>query len=398
VRFLFTLQPATGHLNPLTPVAHRLQSGGNEVLLATAPSFLGEIEAAGLQGVGVGRDWLESDAASSMPGFLEERLPGAMRVFAELAQPFLDDLLAQDWRPDLVVRETGEFAGAVYAEKLAVPCVVHGIGLRPPPGVLGFSAGEPLGALLDRAGLDCGLELFEGGTYLTHLPRSWVPEGPEGIEGEHFFQPARMEINGGPELPPWLAERDQRRPLVYATLGTVFNAAQQVFERLIEAAEGQDFDLLLAIGRNADPAAFEAPGNVHIESYVAQDQLLPRMAAVVCHGGMGTVMGALRDGLPVCCVPLGADQPINAMRCEELGCGRTYTTFTPEEFPIPHARPEDIEVEPLRGHINALLDDPQYRTAAARLADEIRSLPGVEEEVNLLVDLAHGTATPSRDA
>ncbi len=180
--------------------------------------------------------------------------------------------------------------------------------------------------------------------------------------------------------------------LVYVTLGTVFNAARQVFDRMIEAAERQPFDLLLAVGRSADPAMFAAPENVHIERYVAQDAVLPLASAVVCHGGMGTVMGALKNGLPLCCIPLGADQPLNAMRCVELGCGRAYTTFTPENFPIPHARPENIEVGPMHDHVNALLEDGQYRAAAVRLADEIRALPDVEEEATLLARLATGQA------
>ena len=116
--------------------------------------------------------------------------------------------------------------------------------------------------------------------------------------------------------------------------------------------------------------------------------MLGAAAAVVCHGGMGTVMGSLQHGVPICCIPLGADQPINAMRCEALGCGRSYTTYTPTDIPIPHARPEDLDPKVLRAHIIALLKDDRYRHAAARLADEIRELPGVQEEAAVLVEVA----------
>jgi UDP:flavonoid glycosyltransferase YjiC (YdhE family) len=42
----------------------------------------------------------------------------------------------------------------------------------------------------------------------------------------------------------------------------------------------------------------------------------------VSHGGSGSVIGALAHGLPMVLVPIGADQPRNARRCEDLHVGR----------------------------------------------------------------------------
>jgi UDP:flavonoid glycosyltransferase YjiC (YdhE family) len=389
MRFLFTLHPATGHLNPLLPVALALQDAGHVVRLATAPSFIGDIERAGLRGVSAGRDWLESEAATTMPGFLEGGLPHQVKTFASLAHEFLDDLLAQDLRPDLVVRESAEYSGAVYAACVEVPCVTHGITVRPPLALLEHWAGEPLRALVRRAGGGETLEIFERGILLNHMPRSWVPPEVELLPGDRFFAPAEAAPGADRDPPGWIEQRDPSRPLVYATLGTVFNAAHVVFEKLVAAADRQCFDLLLTVGRNGRPSDFETPDNVHVERFVDQDLILGEVAAVVCHGGMGTVMGALRRGVPVCCIPLSADQPVNALRCHALGCGRSYTTYTPTHgVPLPHARPADLEVDLLREHIVALLEETTYRAAAARLAAEIESLPGVAAEAELLSQLA----------
>jgi MGT family glycosyltransferase len=225
--------------------------------------------------------------------------------------------------------------------------------------------------------------------YLNHMPPSWVPQEVAALEGDRFFAPPVPGLGSVAALPPWLMERDPGRPLVYATLDTVFNGARPVFERLIAAADGERFDMLLTVGRNGNPDSFEAPENVRPERYVDQERVLRVAAAVVCHGGMGTVMGALRNGVPMCCIPLGGDQPINAMRCEALGCGRSYTTYTPPDgLPLPHARPEDLDAEVLRAHIVALLEEDHYRTSVGRLAEEIRALPGVAEEAALLDELA----------
>jgi UDP:flavonoid glycosyltransferase YjiC (YdhE family) len=387
MRFLFTVQPATGHLNPVLPTALRLQSLGHEVRVASSATFRHEIEDAGVAAIVAGRDWLESDSANTMPQLLTAQLPGQIRLFAELADEMTADILTQEFRPDLVVRETVEFGGALVAERLGVPCVVSGIGLRTPVPLLDHWAGDALRAALSNHAPDHGLELFDGHACLTHLPRSWVPDQMPAFDREHFFQPGSLDAGQG-LLPEWLGQRDRSRPLIYASLGTVFNDAPHIFGELIRAALDQPFDLLLALGRKADPASFEHADNVHKERYVAQDAVLREVDAVLCHGGMGTVVGALRNGLPLCCVPFSADQPLNAIRTEQLGCGRAYTTYKPEGVPVAIARVEEVTSDALREHMNSLIEEPAYRLAAEQIAAEIAALPGVDDEVTFLVGLA----------
>ena len=49
---------------------------------------------------------------------------------------------------------------------------------------------------------------------------------------------------------------------------------------------------------------------------------LPRAAALVHHGGIGTLAQALRAGCPQLVMPMAFDQPDNAVRLERLGVGR----------------------------------------------------------------------------
>jgi len=64
------------------------------------------------------------------------------------------------------------------------------------------------------------------------------------------------------------------------------------------------------------------PANVQIERYVPQKHLLPHCQLVVSHGGSDSVLGALAHGLPMVLLPIGADQPLNAVRCHALGVAR----------------------------------------------------------------------------
>ena len=60
------------------------------------------------------------------------------------------------------------------------------------------------------------------------------------------------------------------RPLVYVTLGTVFNARSgDLFERLLAGLADVPADVLVTVGRDVDPAEFgPQPAHVRVESYV----------------------------------------------------------------------------------------------------------------------------------
>jgi UDP:flavonoid glycosyltransferase YjiC (YdhE family) len=115
------------------------------------------------------------------------------------------------------------------------------------------------------------------------------------------------------------------------------------------------------------------PENVHVEAFVPQRDVLPRAAAVVCHGGSGTVLGTLAAGVPMVVVPLGADQPHNAQRIAEVGAG----------LAAPSA-----DATTLRTAVERVLTEGAFRSHAVRLADEIAALPTVERAVAALIGVA----------
>ena len=56
--------------------------------------------------------------------------------------------------------------------------------------------------------------------------------------------------------------------------------------------------------------------------YAPFSAVLPRAAALVHHGGIGTAAQALAAGRPQLGMPMTFDQPDNAARLERLGVGR----------------------------------------------------------------------------
>ena len=67
----------------------------------------------------------------------------------------------------------------------------------------------------------------------------------------------------------------------------------------------------------------DLPANIHVANYAPYSRLLPRAAAIVHQGGIGTTHQALAAGRPTVVVPFSHDQPDNAHRVERLGISRT---------------------------------------------------------------------------
>jgi UDP:flavonoid glycosyltransferase YjiC (YdhE family) len=59
---------------------------------------------------------------------------------------------------------------------------------------------------------------------------------------------------------------------------------------------------------------FFAPPNVKLIANASHAQVFTHADCVICHGGHGTVMRALANGLPIVCMPMGRDQDDNAAK------------------------------------------------------------------------------------
>jgi len=73
--------------------------------------------------------------------------------------------------------------------------------------------------------------------------------------------------------------------------------------------------------RDSEELLAYAASNVLFVKTAAHEWLFPRCAAIVHHGGVGTMAAALRSGRPTIVTPCGFDQPFNATLVQESGAG-----------------------------------------------------------------------------
>jgi UDP:flavonoid glycosyltransferase YjiC (YdhE family) len=150
---------------------------------------------------------------------------------------------------------------------------------------------------------------------------------------------------------------------------------EALIQRVCDALDGQAVDAILTLGPAVSAEAIRTPRKIEASPYADHDQLLPRCAAVVTHGGLGTTLRALAHGKPLLLLPLGRDQQFNAGRVVELGAGIC--------LPI-EASPGEIA-----SALVELLAQPQYSDAATDAATAIAAGEPDETATEALLSLAH---------
>ncbi len=120
-----------------------------------------------------------------------------------------------------------------------------------------------------------------------------------------------------PELEAFLAAGEP--PLVF-TAGSAMLQAKKFFQVSAEVCDalGRRAILLTQFPEQLPP---RLPDQIRHFDYVPFSSLLPRSAALIHHGGIGTTAQAIAAGIPQLVIPTSHDQPDNAVRIGRLGLG-----------------------------------------------------------------------------
>jgi UDP:flavonoid glycosyltransferase YjiC (YdhE family) len=388
MRVLVTSITAYGHLQPLLPLAQALSDAGHDVAIATGSDLRPRAEAAGFTafdaGVSIGAGY--ERLARLFPDQAYNRLEPAEilgwylpHLFGEVLAPaMLCDLepLVRSWQPDVILHDSEEFAGPVAAAGAGIPSVSQTLGLRIDDCIL-----DAVAAAVAPLWRQRDLEPDPAAGLYRYLCLDITPPGFQPYESArlrdvmHPLRPIAHAPVSGDMLPQWI-ERRREAPLVYMTLGTNTNTDIAMFRSVIDGLGDLDVDVLITIGFGSDPASLgPLAGNTRVEHYVPQSLLLPHCSAVICHGGAGSTLSALARGLPLLILPQGADQYVIGELVVAAGAGLCLT-------------PADVNPSTVRAGVLALLDEPARWAGARRLQREIAAMPGPEEAVRLIEEIA----------
>lgn len=356
-----------GHINPTLPVVAELVRRGHTVTYHTSPAFRAEIEATGA----TVRPYPGGELPLPDPPTPVTLLQCLADTTVRLLPAVLDDLRRD--RPDLIVHDSSCPWGAVAARELGVPAAssfttfafnrqvpsptrgswqLLAAARRQPRSVRGYlRSRRELHRRFDARGVP-RLDLLN-----IRQPLNLVYTSPAFQPAVEHFDPSYRfvgpSIGARPSDPSFKADRLQD-PVLYASLGTVFNADPKLLRTFATALAPLGGTVVVATGQTDPDALGPLPANVLPRRFVPQPEVLARAALFVTHGGMNSVNEAMYAGVPMLVVPQGADQPMIARRVAGLGAGLSLRT-------------EDVAKGSVRALARRLLHEPAFRAAATTL-------------------------------
>ena len=170
--------------------------------------------------------------------------------------------LIATWRPDLVIHDTAELAGAIAAEAAGVAHVEHSFGILR-PAIVRAVATEILAPIAARLGVrNPGISGSNGELYLDICPPGI--QQPEIAEVPNVQRLRPGGFDGGPDatLPAWVADLPAR-PTIYVTMGTVFNKSAEVFATVLDGLRDEDVNVIVTVGETGDPALLGPAAGPH---------------------------------------------------------------------------------------------------------------------------------------
>jgi len=400
-----------GHLNPMTTLGRELKRRGHRVTVVSLLDSAARVARADLEFAEIGTntfplgDWDRRTAELAVMSGLRAakytiRWTGEMTAtwFVEL-----HPLLVRHDFDGIVVDQTC-FGAELLAEAAQVPVVIASNALPisfqpdlpvhsqtwPPPT-------HPLALLRNRLTQTLLLTLARPFTrpirdayrrsgrpwnvrrHLTQLPPSLahVAQLPACLDFPRRSAPDHFHHTG-----PWHESSTStdagfdwnwldRRPLIYASLGTLQNRPVHLYQTILDATSELPFQIVLTLGREDGPRPERVPANAKVLGYGPQLALLKRASMVITHAGLNTVLEALTQGLPMVALPIANEQPGIAARIHHVGVGDFLAT-------------QRLSASRLRATIKRVHADPSFRQHAVRCAEELVAADGLRRAATII--------------
>jgi UDP:flavonoid glycosyltransferase YjiC (YdhE family) len=194
-------------------------------------------------------------------------------------------------------------------------------------------------------------------------PRRWPAH--VRVSGPLFF-----EVDDGETVIP-----EGEEPLVVIAPSTTQDPECRLLRVALEALADEPVRVLATTNRHRPEVPVEVPANALMVPWMRYSQAFPAADAVICHGGHGTVAGALAAGAPVLVWPAVGDQGENGARVAWSGAGLSLA----RRFLSPRG---------VRLAVRRLLGDGRYGARAEEIAGWAAENDGAANAAELVEEAA----------
>jgi zeaxanthin glucosyltransferase len=413
MRIGFLSLPLSGHLNPMTALARKLQARGNDVVFISVPDAEPELRAAGLKFVPFceeeyptgsiaghwssvaklqGEEVLRHSSRELLPGICKAALEHLPEKIAETGVEalvfdkiyFYLELVAMsmgipyvDVWAVLHVDFSGYTPSCLFSwphETTPEAFARNAEGLKVAGEVLAPLA-EVAKPYAEKAGLQIDWNDPTATTsklaVITQTPREFDFPNPHWPAEFHYAGPFHDD-EGRKTIPfPW--EKLTGEPLIYASLGTLVNGLEFVYRIILDAVRTiPGIQVVLSVGHNVNMDDLgPIPSNTIVVNSAPQIELLKRAALCITHAGLNTTLESLAQGVPMVAIPIGYDQPGAASRIAYHGVG---------EF----VEVEDLTVKRLSELIQGVRRDQKYYDNARYFQKVIAQTRGLDVAADVI--------------
>jgi MGT family glycosyltransferase len=409
MRILFASMPADGHFNPLTGIAAHLAQRGHDVRWYAGPQYAQKLDALGMECFPYRR--ATEVTGGNLNSLFPERatLKGPKLISFDLEKFFAANVdnhfqdiaeIRDEFPFDVFVCDGALYAEKLVAEVLDIPVFAVGMttvmpdrqspppffGLRPAKTIVGRTVHRVVRRMLVstmRAGVLTYNEILAR-HHIAPIPPDGFPHAPlasarrvflNGSAGLEFpgyrpldnaeyvgpLVPARAAL--GPDTPLPTAVLAPGAVVVAVSQGTVDNSdPSKLIVSTLEALKDRPYVVVATTGGAGTEQLrkrFAAP-NVVIEDFINYDDLFPHVNVFVTNGGFGSVLAAMRHGVPV--VTAGKREGKNDINAR-VGWNRLGVDLRSE-------RPRPARI---RTAVRRVINDPAYAANVTKLRAELAS-------------------------
>lgn len=185
------------------------------------------------------------------------------------------------------------------------------------------------------------------------------------------------------ELPEWYGELDDGRTNVYITMGST-GFLDDFLRKTYRALGALPYRFLVTTaGQTTPETEAMAPPNFRFARYAPGSKLLDKCAAMIYHGGNGSMYQALAAGVPMIAVPSHLEQEICAGLAVRHGFGLT----------VPARK---VRGEAVAAMLERIIQDPAFRAGAEGFSGRVRLANGAQRAAGLLEEIARERRSPQR--
>jgi MGT family glycosyltransferase len=397
-KYVFLNMPARGHVNPTLAVVQELVRRGQAVSYYLTEEFRDVVEATGAVFQPYESKMKDMPAMpfsfNNMGSALAARVgPGSMfEDMQSIPGQVIDRIRAE--QPDVIVY--GFMCGwaRTVVDELHVPAIAMfptyasnehfslmehmRASIQTMPG--GQEMMERMRAYMEAQGGEMAkrmTSIFSAFSRVEQLniifiPREFQPEADTFDDRYLFVGPSILPRHEAPDFP--FDRLSGEQPLLYISLGSIFTNQPEFYKQCFAAFAGQDWQVVLSIGKRTDLAALgPVPENFLLSPYAPQLEILPRTQLFVTHAGANSVMESLYFGVPMVLIPQQPEQRMNAQRVVDMGLGIMLEK-------------ETVNATTLREAVERVAHDPMYRQRMQHIQESVRAAGGYQRAADAITE------------